>query len=107
MRAQQFSNFIAIVLPFGAFAFAVVMAGIETLVASVSPHGSAGSFAYSQVEFLPVVQAASLGGASAITFTVCLFASAMAVMVARRDWIPAAGPVATVAALLAWGALRI
>lgn len=91
----------------GVLAFPVLMAGIETLIATISPHGSAGAFAYSQIEFLPAVQAASLGGAPAITFVVCLFASGLAVMVARRTWIPAVAPVVVVAGLLGWGALRI
>jgi apolipoprotein N-acyltransferase len=91
----------------GVFAFPAVMAGLETLIATVSPHGSAGVFSYSQIEFLPAVQLASLGGAPAITFAVCLFASGLAVMIARRNWIPVVAPVLIVTSLLVWGALRI
>ncbi len=91
----------------GVFAFPTVMAGIETLIATVSPHGSAGAFAYSQIEFLPVVQTASIGGASMITFVVFLFASGLAVMIARRHWMPAVAPVLIVTGLLIWGAVRI
>jgi apolipoprotein N-acyltransferase len=91
----------------GVFAFPTLMAGIETLIATLSPHGSAGLFAYGQIEFLPAVQLASLGGAPAITFAICLFASGLAVMIARRNWIPAVAPVVIVAGLLSWGALRV
>src|SRR5262245_13575440 len=91
----------------GVLAFPAAMAGMETLISVASPHGSAGAFAYSQIEFLPAVQIASLGGAPAITFVVCLFASGLAVMIARRAWIAAAVPVAIVAAALVWGAFRI
>jgi apolipoprotein N-acyltransferase len=91
----------------GVFAFPALMAGIETLIATVSPHGSAGAFAYSQIEFLPAVQIASLGGASAITFVVFLFASGLAVMITQRNWVPAVAPVVIVTTLMVWGALRI
>jgi apolipoprotein N-acyltransferase len=91
----------------GVFVFPALIAGLETLIAVVSPHGSAGAFAYSQIEFLPVVQAASLAGAPAITFIVCLFASGLAAMVGGRGWTAAVAPVAVVSSLLVWGALRI
>ena len=91
----------------GVFAFPALLAGIETLIGAISPHGSAGAFAYSQIEFLPAVQTASLGGAPAVTFVVCLFASGLAVMIARRNWISALAPVVIVTGLLVWGALRI
>ena len=50
------------------FVFPALMAGADTLIAATSPHGSAGALAYSQMDFLPVIQIASLGGAPAITF---------------------------------------
>ncbi len=91
----------------GVFAFPLLIAGIDTAVAIVSPHGSAGALAYSQIEFLPAVQAASLGGAQAVTFLVCLFAAGAAVVLGGRGWLPAIAPTAAVAALLVWGALRV
>ena len=36
-------------------------AAIDTLMIHLSPHGSAGSLAYSQMDFLPAIQVASLG----------------------------------------------
>lgn len=47
-------------------------AAIETLLIHLSPHGSAGSLAYSQAGVLPVLQIASLGGVPAITFVLLL-----------------------------------
>jgi len=49
---------------------AVSVAGLETLVLTLSPHGANGSLAHSQMELLPVIQAASIGGAPAIVFLV-------------------------------------
>lgn len=54
------------------FAVPTVWAAIDTLLIHLSPHGSAGSIAYSQMDALPVIQVASLGGIPAITFIVLL-----------------------------------
>jgi apolipoprotein N-acyltransferase len=91
----------------GVFVFPLLMAGAETALAIVSPHGSAGALAYSQIEFLPVVQSASLGGAPAVTFIVCLFAAGAAMVLGGRGWLSAIMPTAIVAALLVWGVWRI
>jgi apolipoprotein N-acyltransferase len=53
---------------------------LEHVVARVSPHGTFGSLAYSQMESLPVVQVASLLGTSGITFLLLLVPSALAVL---------------------------
>lgn len=53
-------------------AIPTVWAAIDTLLIYLSPHGSAGSIAYSQMNALPVIQVASLGGLPAITFIVLL-----------------------------------
>ena len=89
------------------FVFPALMAGTETLIAATSPHGSAGALAYSQMDFLPVIQVAALGGAPAITFVVTLFASAVAFLVTKRAFIAALAPAALIAAALGFGALRI
>jgi apolipoprotein N-acyltransferase len=47
-------------------------AAIDTLLIHFSPHGSAGSLAYSQAGVLPVLQIASLGGVPAVTFVLLL-----------------------------------
>jgi apolipoprotein N-acyltransferase len=89
------------------FVFPALMAGIETLLATVSPHGSAGAFAYSQMDFLPAIQVASLGGAPAITFVVMLFASAVALLLAKRAFTAALAPALIVAAALGFGYWRL
>lgn len=91
----------------GVFVFPALMAGVETLIAAVSPHGSAGSLAYSQMDFLPAIQIASLGGAPAITFAVTLFASAVAFLITKRAFIAGLAPAALVAAALGFGVLRL
>jgi apolipoprotein N-acyltransferase len=57
-------------LPLAAAVFALpaLLAGVETLVLAMSPHGSAGSLAYSQMDALPAIQVAALGGVPAIVF---------------------------------------
>jgi apolipoprotein N-acyltransferase len=47
-------------------------AAIDTLLIHLSPHGSAGSLAYSQAGVLPLLQVASLGGVPAVTFVLLL-----------------------------------
>ncbi|OQW59770.1 MAG: hypothetical protein A4S17_02425 [Proteobacteria bacterium HN_bin10] len=88
------------------FVFPALMAGIETLIAATSPHGSAGSLAYSQMDFLPAIQAAALGGAPAITFVVALFASAVALLIAKRAFFAALTPAFVVGGALAFGVFR-
>lgn len=88
------------------FLFPLMMAAIEVVIAASSPHGSAGSLAYSQMDFLPAIQVASLGGAPAITFVLSAFASLMAFLVAKRAIFSAIAPLLIVAAALAWGFMR-
>ncbi|MCA8885264.1 MAG: hypothetical protein KDA35_01505 [Hyphomonadaceae bacterium] len=89
------------------FVFPTLMAGIETLIAATSPHGSAGSLAYSQMDFLPAIQIASIGGAPAITFVVALFASTFALLISKRALVAALAPTLIVAAALGFGYWRI
>jgi apolipoprotein N-acyltransferase len=89
------------------FIFPSLMAGIDTLIAATSPHGSAGALAYSQMDFLPAIQIASLGGAPAITFVVTLFASAIAILITKRALIAAIAPAAMIAGALVFGVTRI
>jgi apolipoprotein N-acyltransferase len=57
------------------FVLPTAWAALETLIIRFSPHSSGGSLAYSQMDFLPVVQIASIGGAPAIVFVVLLLAA--------------------------------
>lgn len=89
-----------------AFVFPASLAAIETASAQFSPHGSAGSLAYSQMDFLPAIQSAALGGAPAVAFLIALFASAVSLALWRRDLVAAITPVLIVGAALAWGWTR-
>lgn len=89
------------------FVFPALMAGVETLLATVSPHGTAGAFAYSQMDFLPAIQVAALGGAPAITFVAMLFASLVAMLVAQRAFVAALAPLALIGASLGFGYWRL
>lgn len=88
------------------FAFPVFWTAFEFLFSLVSPHGAFSSIAYSQVPWPPALQVASLFGLHAVTFVLCLFASAVAA--AARGARPAGwlGMGLCVAALLS-GAARL
>ncbi len=88
------------------FVFPSLMAGIDTLTAALSPHSTAGALAYSQMDFIPAIQVASLGGAPAITFIVTLFASAIALLIAKRAFVAALAPTLIVASALCFGYWR-
>jgi len=64
---------------YAVFAFPVFFTTFEFLVIQFSPDGSAGSIAYSQSDFLPVIQIASVTGILGITFLVTLVPSAIAI----------------------------
>ncbi len=63
----------------GIFAFPVFFTAFEFLLISFSADGTAGSIAYSQANFLPVIQIASITGILGITFIVTLVPSILAV----------------------------
>jgi apolipoprotein N-acyltransferase len=95
------------------FALPAIWAALDTVVAAASPHGSAGSLAYSQAGFAPVVQVAALGGTAAVVFCIGLFASTL--LLALRTgrgalWpqiLPLLAPVAILSVALIWGAVRV
>jgi apolipoprotein N-acyltransferase len=62
-----------------AFAFPVFWCVFEFLLFRFSPDGTAGSIAYSQSNFLPVVQIASVTGILGISFLITLFPSVIAI----------------------------
>jgi apolipoprotein N-acyltransferase len=66
-----------------AFALPVGWAAIDTLLIHLSPHGSIGSLAYSQIDALPVLQLASLAGVPAIKFVILLPGSVAGLWLAR------------------------
>lgn len=89
------------------FALPAFLAGLDTLMAAGSPHGSAGSLAYSQMDFLPAIQVAAFGGAPLIVFVVTLFGSAIGFLVAKRNLLAAIAPALMVAAALGFGYFRL
>src|ERR1700724_3051709 len=54
----------------------------------ISPHGSAGSFAYSQLKFLPFLQLASITGPWGMSFVLLLFPAAIAIGLYLRQISP-------------------
>jgi len=90
-----------------AFVFPLVWTGYEVLTAQVSPHGTALSLGYTQTDFLPVLQIASLAGVHGITFVLCLVPSGLAVAWHKQSYAPLI-PVAVISVLvLGYGAVRL
>ncbi|MBA5635896.1 hypothetical protein H3H37_02380 [Duganella sp. LX20W] len=94
------------------FAYPLLWAGADTLMANLLPDGNWNSLAYTQAGFLPALQASALAGAAGVVFVLSLPASALALLVARGSalrhaWRAAAAAALPVAAVLAYGALRL
>jgi apolipoprotein N-acyltransferase len=87
-------------------AFPAAWTAIEYGVSLLSPHGSWGALGYSEVSFPPAIQIASLFGVYAITFTLCLFANALA-MSARGAWKTALPGLAVTALVLIFGWIHL
>jgi apolipoprotein N-acyltransferase len=94
----------------GALALPAGWTAFEFLLSRVSRHGTYGSLAYTQTDFLPLVQVASLVGISGITFVLMLVPSAVAVAtlpMARGRVRIASVTGAVVAVALAYGGWRL
>lgn len=65
------------------FALPIVLAAADTVINRLSDHGAAGSLAYSQMDILPIVQLASVGGTPLIVFAIGLGSSAIGLIMAR------------------------
>jgi apolipoprotein N-acyltransferase len=84
---------------------------LEYVVSRLSPHGTFGSIAYTQMDCLPLVQVAALLGISGITFLLLLVPSALALVTlpvigpdrVRIGWVTAAA----VTIVLSHGAWRL
>ena len=83
-------------------AFPAAWTAIEYGISLISPHATWGALGYSQVSFPAAIQIASLFGLYAITFTLCLFANALA-LIARRSWKVALPGLAVSALTLVFG----
>ena len=73
------------------FAYPLLAAAFDTVVAHVLPDGNWASIGYSQIGFLPALQIVSLAGMAGLVFVVSLPAAALAQLAAQRP----AGRVAT------------
>jgi apolipoprotein N-acyltransferase len=69
-------------------AFPVTWVSFEYLLNVSSPHGTAGSLSYSQLNFLPFLQLASITGPWGMSFLLLLFPAALAIGVHLRDAAP-------------------
>lgn len=63
-----------------ALIFPAFWVSVEFAVAMLSKHGTFGNISYSQMDFLPILQIASVTGIWGISFCVLLFASTVAVL---------------------------
>lgn len=124
---------VALILPAAAFALAVLSARFfilnigkwpavfvfpaawvswEYLLATLSPHGTFGNLAYTQADFLPLMQIASITGVWAISWTFMLVPTAVAVAWRLRKnkrqavWALAITCV-VVSAVMGWGRHRL
>jgi apolipoprotein N-acyltransferase len=84
----------------GALAVPVVWVAVELVVSLVSPHGTFGSLAYYQMDFLPVVQVASIAGALGVSFLVLFVPSTGAVLRSGRGTSRARGSIGAACAIL-------
>jgi apolipoprotein N-acyltransferase len=94
------------------FFFPAAAAGLGTIVAAVSPHGTAGNLAYSQMKFLPAIQIAALAGTAGVVFTLDLFAALTAIAwhcraEPPRRWAVYGVPSLVVVAVLGYGLARL
>jgi apolipoprotein N-acyltransferase len=94
------------------FVFPTLAAGFEMAISALSPHATAGSWAYSQMDWPQAIQVAALGGETAVVFLIALTSSTLAVALFRRRRIQAPVlayglPLLVVAGVLGFGYLRI
>lgn len=89
-------------LAWAVFALPAALAGLEAATLALSPHGSAGSLAYSQSAHPELVQVAALGGVPAVVFLLLLPGSLLGLWAAsaapKRQAVAACAAVAVVLA---------
>ncbi|WP_156894928.1 nitrilase-related carbon-nitrogen hydrolase [Janthinobacterium sp. 1_2014MBL_MicDiv] len=72
-------------------AYPLLWVAIDTLMAAFLQDGNWGSLAYSQADYVPVLQVAALAGVPGLLFLLCLLPSALALLLAGgRAYAPAA-----------------
>lgn len=87
-------------------AFPALWTALEFGIGKLSPHGTWGALGYAEVSFPAGIQIASLFGVHAVTFVLCLSASALALL-ARRCWTAGGVGVAVCALALIFGYVRL
>lgn len=94
-----------------AFSLPVLWSGYEFLQEFTSPHSTFGNLAYTQMDFLPILQIVSIAGIWAVSFLVFLFPSTLAALQGPDSRKGARRVVATVGLLYAivfgYGILRL
>jgi apolipoprotein N-acyltransferase len=94
-----------------ALVFPAFWASVEFAIATLSVHGTFGNISYSQMNFLPILQIASVTGIWGISFTTFLFASTVAALLVaapRSAKLPLLiGSVAFIVGVFAFGAWRL
>ncbi|HTS87579.1 MAG TPA: nitrilase-related carbon-nitrogen hydrolase [Gemmatimonadales bacterium] len=95
-----------------ALAFPAAWTTYEFLLARLSPNGTFGSLAYTQVDFLPVLQLASVTGIWGVTFLLCLVPAGIAAAWTLRARPTQAGaalilPALALTVTLVFGSLRL
>jgi apolipoprotein N-acyltransferase len=94
-----------------ALVFPAYWASVEFAIATLSIHGTFFNISYSQMDFLPVLQIASVTGIWGISFTIFLFASTVAALLVpapRSAKLPLLiGTVVFIAGVFAFGAWRL
>jgi len=94
-------------------AFPAVWVSFEYLFSLISPHGTAASLSYTQLNFLPVLQWASVTGLWGISFLVLSFSAALAVSLYLRNTAPkqalriAGAMLGVIALVLVFGEVRL
>jgi apolipoprotein N-acyltransferase len=99
--------FLRLPAPVAVLAFPAAWTSIEYLTALWSPHGTFLNLAYSQVDFLPLVQIASVTGLWGVSFVVTLVPSALAVARVRPAPRVLIAPAIAVLLALGFGAWRL
>ncbi|MBW8771194.1 MAG: hypothetical protein JF589_15680 [Gemmatimonadetes bacterium] len=87
--------------------FPALWTGFEWLSASLSPHGTFGAWAYSQISAPVMIQSASLLGAWVVSFLIAYFAAGVALALRRFSLSPLVLPVALVCVNVAFGMWRL
>jgi apolipoprotein N-acyltransferase len=91
----------------GLVAFPATVVSFEYLRNISTPHGTAGSFAYTQLRFLPFLQLASIAGPWGMTFLLMLFPASLAIAVHLRRARILAVFGGILAAVLIFGSIRL